>query len=149
MVSANAQVHIDSAKETTHFLDVARCSCSRMAEMHIFYGLRPVGVNQYPSRLVSWIVHTHLMGLMVKPLASRQDKTSFRRIWCSSQVMPKTPMLSRYILKLWRPHRTCSIICGAKLGTHLRSMGRHLYLYLPKGVMVTHSSWDSSSRSKV
>ncbi len=35
-----------------------------------------------------------------------------------------------------------------KSGAHLRPLGKHSYFYLPKGVIITHSSWDSSSSSR-
>ncbi len=36
-----------------------------------------------------------------------------------------------------------------KIRAHLSPIGKRLYLYLPKGVMMTQSSWDSSSSSNV
>ncbi len=70
-------------------------SCSRMAEMRFFHGLRPMGVNQYPSQLVSWKAHSHLRGLIVNPFALRQDNTLSIVTRCPYQVLEKIPISRR------------------------------------------------------
>ncbi len=125
------------------FLMMCGGSCTRMAEMCFFHGLRPVGVNQYPSQLVTWMAQAHLRELTVKSFTLRQDKTKSKRIRRFSQLLPKTPMSSM------SPWRTCFMIYCAKSGAHLRPMDRCLCFYFPKGVIITHSSWDSSSILKV
>ncbi len=88
--------YVFSAPRKPHIsLTLGGGSCSRIAEMCFFHGLRPVKVNQYPSQLVSWIDHAQLRGLTEKPFALRQDKTLSRRTWCSYYVFLKILMLSR------------------------------------------------------
>ncbi len=67
---------------------------------------------------------------MVKPFASRQEKSLSRSTWYSFHVFPKTAISSSYTLTLSWQHRTWSMICCAKSGAHFRPMGKHLYLYL-------------------
>ncbi len=118
-------------------------SCSRMAEMHFFLSLRPVGVNEYPGQSVPLNDHSHLKGLMVKSFASKWERPLSSRSKFSSHVLAKRPVSSRYTSTLSRPYKT-SISSCTKSGEHLSPMGIHLYYFL-KGVIITHSSWDSSS----
>ncbi len=117
---------VDSTKETTHFLDVASWFLLKDGRNTFFHCLRPVGINQHPIQSDHWIAYAHLRGLTMTPIGSRQDKSLSRRTWCSSYVLPKTPMSSWYTSMLLSPCRTCSIICCAKSGAHFGPMGKYL-----------------------
>ncbi len=116
-----SQYVLTAPRKLRFFLMLHGSSQSRMAEMLYFHGLRPVGVFQ----LVTWKVHSYLRWLTVKLFASRQDKILSSRTWCSSHVVQKTPMSSRYTLTLSSPHKNCSIICCTKSGAHCRPVGKH------------------------
>ena len=45
-----------------------------IAYTSLHYGLRPVGVSQYPNLSVSWTVHSHLEGFIVKAFCSKRIK---------------------------------------------------------------------------
>ncbi len=101
-------------------------------------------VNQYPIQLVSLTAHSHLKGLTVKPFDSNLEKTLLCKMR-SSQVLEKDTNSVKMYFNIVKTLQDFSMICCAKFGAHLRSMGGLLYLYFPKGMIMMHNSWDCSS----
>ncbi len=60
------------------------CSCSRKADMHFFQGLRPVGSNQYLSKLVSCKAQSHLRGFNNEVICFEVRKWFVKENICSS-----------------------------------------------------------------
>ncbi len=123
-------ISVDSTKENTHFIDIVGCSSSRMVEMHFFQGLSLIGINQYPSQLVSWMANAHLRELMVKHLF--QGRMTLCQVWLDGLPMFcwRQIMSSRNTSTLLSLCRTCSMICCDILGAHFRPIGKCLYLIL-------------------
>ena len=65
-----------------------------MGDILRLLGFKPVGVNQYPRKSVSWTPHSHLAGLTIKLLFSRIARTLRRETRWESHVLLKTPKSS-------------------------------------------------------
>ncbi len=167
---------IYTANEHAQFCDIARLIHWSMASIIFFQGIKPRGVGQSPSQLVSLTAHSHLSGLMVKPFLRSQRKMVANSLMWWFQSLEKAPT-SLYvwlhniiwihviwILIMWIHvigihiyHRNSSsifwqyisIIAWAMSGEHLSPIESHKYLYLPNGVMMVQESWLLLSSSNV
>lgn len=74
-------------------------------------GARPSEETMCPGNSTECYASVHLDGLSFRLASQMHCRTSCRRSRCSSQVLPKTLMLSRYTRQVshMRPERTASI----------------------------------------
>ncbi len=129
-------------KETAHFLEVAKWFLLKNDRNAFLPRLesswhqpisKPIGVLNGPCTFE---------GVNGESMCFERVSILFSRTWCASQVLSKKPMLSRYTSTISSPHRTCSRIFEQNQGRILGSWGS-TYIYIPKGVVIMQSSWDS------
>lgn len=89
-----------------------------MASIFFFQGSKPCGVNQYPSQLVSLPTHTHIYGLMKKPVSISFSlcRIVVSNSMCCFQSLEKTSTTAMYASASSIPHNTLSRIASAMSG---------------------------------